>query len=61
MLAWLAENAATILIAAALAVLVFFIVRGLIRGNVKACGDCGGGCSACQYGEACQSRREATR
>ena len=41
MFAWLAANAATILISAALVVIVGLIIRGMVRGRIKTCGDCG--------------------
>lgn len=58
MFAWLAANAATLLISAALLVIVGMIVRGMLRGRIKTCGDCGscGGssaCSACQHSGSC--------
>ena len=63
MLIWLMNNAATIVLSAALAASVFFIVRGIIRGRIKTC-DCGScsacsasdnasGCAACPFGGSC--------
>lgn len=67
MLAWLTANAATILISAVLLVIVGLIIRGMVQGKVKSCGDCascGGacasgtevsGCQACRFSESCRS------
>ncbi|MGM9615419.1 MAG: hypothetical protein ACI3W7_07825 [Oscillospiraceae bacterium] len=62
MFAWLAANAATILISAVLLLIVGLIIRGMIQGKVKTCGDCGscgagckdGGCQACRFSESCR-------
>ncbi len=57
MLSWLAANAATILISAFLLALIVLIVRGLVRGRIKTCDECGsgcGGCSACKFSESCR-------
>lgn len=48
MLAWLSANAATILISAALLVIVVLIVRGMIAKRITGCG---GDCASC--GSAC--------
>lgn len=65
MFAWLAANAATIIISAVLLVIVGLILRGMARGRIKTCGDCGscGGacasddaqspCGACQFSGQC--------
>lgn len=55
MLTWLSAHAATIVISLALAVIVFFIVRGLVRGRIKTCdsGSCGSACSQCPMGGSC--------
>ena len=66
MFAWLAANAATILISAVLIIIVGLIIRGMVRGRIKTCGDCGscGGacassgdgqsaCSACRFSGQC--------
>lgn len=62
MFAWLAANAATILISAVLLLIVGLIIRGMIQGKVKTCGDCGScgagckdGCQACRFSGSCQS------
>lgn len=47
MLTWLAENAATILISAVLLLIVGLIIRGMLRGRIKTCGDCGSCSGAC--------------
>lgn len=59
MFAWLAANAATILISAVLLLIVGLIIRGLVRGKVKICGDCGscGACAAGCKGSGCQACR----
>ncbi|MCD8323271.1 MAG: FeoB-associated Cys-rich membrane protein [Oscillospiraceae bacterium] len=43
MLAWLAANAATIIISAILAVIVFFLIRAVVTNKVS----CGGDCASC--------------
>lgn len=43
MLAWLTANAATIIISAILAVIVFFLVRAVVTNKVG----CGGDCANC--------------
>lgn len=67
MLTWLAENAATILISAVILVVVGLIIRGMVRGKIKTCGDCGScsgacaseresaGCGACPFSGNCRS------
>ena len=58
MVAWLVQNAATLIISAVLLVIVGLIVRGMARGKIKSCSDCGsagGGCTACQFADQCQS------
>jgi len=48
MFLWILENAATVLISAAILAAVVFIVRGMVKGKIKTCSDCGGSCSACR-------------
>lgn len=66
MFAWLAANAATILISAVLLLIVGLIIRGMVRGKVKTCDDCGScgacaagsessGCQACRFSGSCRS------
>ncbi len=43
MIAWLAANAATIIVAAVLAVIVFFLIRAVATDKVG----CGGDCAHC--------------
>lgn len=62
MFAWLAANAATILISAVLLLIVGFIIRGLVKGRIKTCGDCAS-CGACGAGceggcPACRSKEQ---
>ena len=60
MLSWLAANAATIVISAVILVIVGLIIRGMARGKVKTCGDCGScgsPCGGCQFSGQCQSRK----
>ena len=72
MLTWFIENAATILITAALAVIVFFILRGMVRGRIKTCSDCAScgtcaagesasGCAACPFHGGCCGEGEALK
>lgn len=71
MLSWLAANAATILISAALLVIVGLIVRGMVRGRIRTCGDCGScggacgtaassGCGGCQFSGQCHTQRKTS-
>ena len=39
---------ATILISAAILAVAVLIIRGMAKGKIKTCSDCGGGCSACK-------------
>ena len=59
MLTWICANAATIIISAVLIVIVAFIIRGLARGKIKTCGECGSDCAAgfgaCRFSGKCQS------
>ncbi len=58
MLTWLAANAATIIITAALLVVVGLIVRGMLRGRIRTCGDCGScgsACGGCRFSGSCQA------
>ena len=62
MMAWIINNAATIVISVVLSAVVFFIVRGMVRGEIKSC-DCGScaasdgpsGCAACPFSGNCGS------
>lgn len=45
MFSWLAANAATIIISAILAVIVFFLVRAVVTNRVS----CGGNCANCGH------------
>lgn len=67
MLAWLAENAATILISAALIALVALLIRAVVKGRVGCSGDCAGcaghgaapaktgsPCGTCQFHDRCR-------
>ena len=59
MLTWILENAATILISAVILLAVVIIVRGMAKGKIKTCSDCGGDCSACHG--ACPMKGEEAR
>lgn len=67
MLAWLAGNAATIIISALLLAVVILLVRSVVRGKASCGGDCSacagqnrekisGGCRSCPHGESCRRR-----
>ncbi len=47
LLLWLKENLATILVCLLLALIVFFIVRGMIRDRRAGKSSCGGNCAGC--------------
>lgn len=58
MLVWILNNAATIVLSAVLAAVVYFIARGIVRGRIKTCdcgssSDCSSGCAACPFGGSC--------
>ena len=63
MLAWIAENAATIIISAVLLAVVFLIVRGMLKGRIKTCGDCadcGSPCAGCRFRENCSGEHRGS-
>jgi len=47
MFAWLAANYVNILLIAAVAAVVFFIIRGMVRDRKAGRSSCGGNCAAC--------------
>ena len=51
MFAWLASNYVNILLILAVAALVFFLIRSLVRDKKAGRSSCGGNCAAC--GGAC--------
>lgn len=56
MLTWLADNAATLAVAAVLIVIAVFAVKRMIDSKKK--GGCVGGCSHCAYGSQCSTSTE---
>ena len=65
MFAWLAANYVNILLIAAVAASVFFIVRGMVRDrkagktSCGSCSSCGGACAGCPMAGACHGRKPA--
>ncbi len=55
MLAWLAANLATILVAMALLCVVWLIARGIVRDRKAGKSSCGGNCATC--GSACHQHQ----
>ena len=56
MLAWLAENFATILICLVLAAMVAAIVVKLVKDKKKGKSTCGGNCGCCPMGGSCHKK-----
>lgn len=56
MLTWIMENMATIIISAALLLVVAAIVSGMVRGKRKGKSSCGCGCAGCAMNGACHTR-----
>ncbi len=65
MFAWLAVNYVNILLIAAVAAAVFFIVRGMVRdrkagkASCGSCSSCGGACAGCPMAGACHGGKPA--
>ncbi len=57
MLAWLAENLATILVGAVLVAVVALIVIHLVRNRKRGKTSCGCGCQGCPMNGACHSKK----
>lgn len=57
MLAWLAENLATILVGAVLIAVVALIVIHLVRNRKRGKTSCGCGCQGCPMNGACHSKK----
>ena len=55
MLLWLKANLVNIVLILALALIVFFIVRSMIRDKREGRSSCGGSCSGCAGCAACQA------
>lgn len=53
MFAWIAENIGTILVCAALILIVAFIVRGLVKDKKKGKSSCGCNCAHCAMAGSC--------
>ena len=58
MLNWLGENLATIVICAALAAAVFFIVRHMIRSRRAGKSSCGCDCAGCPMCGGCGTQKK---
>ena len=58
MLAWIAENIGTILITAALALIVALITRKLIKDKKKGKSSCGCNCAHCAMAGACHPQKK---
>ena len=61
MIAWLSENIGTILICAALIVLVALIVRSLVRQKKQGKSSCGCNCGSCPMSGKCHSAGNKTK
>ena len=67
MFAWLAENYVNILLIAAVAAAVFFILRGMIRSRRAgkasggSCPSCGCACAGCPMAGACHGGKTAAK
>ena len=57
MLQWIGANIGTILICLVLIVVVFFIVRSLVRQNQQGKSSCGCNCAHCAMHGTCHSRK----
>ena len=57
-LEWISDNIVTIAAIAAVALMVFFAARQMIRDNKKGCSSCGGSCSSCPYGCTCRKAND---
>lgn len=53
MFTWIYHNLATILVCAVLLLVVFLILRGMIRDRRAGKSLCGGSCASCPMGSAC--------
>ena len=58
MLAWVAENIGTILITAALALIVALIARKLIKDKKKGKSSCGCNCAHCAMAGSCHPQKK---
>ena len=58
MLAWIAENIGTILITAALVLIVALIARKLIKDKKKGKSSCGCNCAHCAMAGSCHSQKK---
>lgn len=58
MLAWIAENIGTILITAALALIVALIARKLIKDKKKGKSSCGCNCAHCAMAGSCHPQKK---
>lgn len=57
MLAWIAENLATIIICLVLAVIVAAIIIGLVRNKKKGKSSCGCDCAHCAMAGSCHNKK----
>lgn len=57
MLAWIAENLATIIICLVLAVIVAAIIIGLLRNKKKGKSSCGCNCAHCAMAGSCHNKK----
>ena len=55
---WLQQNIATVVIIAAVALLVILAVRKIVKDRKDGIGSCGGDCTACPYSADCRSKEE---
>ena len=59
MLNWLAENAGTIVITMALVIIVFLVIRGMVRDRRAGKSSCGNACAHCPMSIACHRNKQA--
>ena len=57
MLLWLRENLGTIVISAALLLVVIAIVRSMVRDKKQGKSSCGANCAHCAMGGTCHGRK----
>lgn len=56
MFAWIAENIGTVLICAALVLIVAVIIRGILRDRARGKNTCGAGCAHCAMSGYCHKK-----
>lgn len=57
MFAWISENLLTVITIAAVALMIFFAVRQLVKDRKKGCHSCGGSCGSCPMCGSCGKKK----